>query len=126
MKPIEHGNFLLVVVPEGTKEFGIAEDSLGTFLWTDVEVKGGKFNSILPTGNYSLVGMAKDLTEEQWENIVGLAVYMRNYEELVKEGWWNYNEGHPLATATESGLSLLKHHGLKLENTLILSNNKTQ
>lgn len=68
----------------------------------------------LPPGNYELIGISSEITEEQAAGVVEVAVHMEDYEKLVRDGWWNYeSEFATLKTALESFQSLLTSKGLK-------------
>lgn len=117
----EYNNHLFVEVPEDAKDISIERITTGlmdmTFLCLSRKTQ-------IPNGQYSIVGLAKNLTEEQWEGIVEEWIvysqgnvpdyFYRNYlkEEIVPS---NYS----LYTKRESGLSLLKSLGLN-GNVLIL------
>lgn len=99
----QHNNYLLVEVPEGYWCFH--ENSDGDIEAYPEDGGGGVkpigwvlYKCDMPPGKYQIIGLAKDLTEEQWRLI-------------IKNGYTNF---------TASGQSLLKSHSLKEENTLIL------
>lgn len=75
----------------------------------------------LPPGNYELIGISDEITEEQAEKIAEVAVHMEDYEELVKDGWWNYETGGlgAFSTALESFQSLLTSKGLTKRYAII-------
>lgn len=71
----------------------------------------------LPKGNWTIIGKASDLTEEQWGQIVGW------FELAGKLGYRDYQSfdlSFPYQTASISGASLLKKHRVNPDTTLIL------
>jgi len=110
------GKYLAVTVPEGANTFRI--DESGYFL---MDIPDSDFNASYypddwkPSGSWQLLGLAKDLKEDDWKKIV------RCYGLVM---WTNYTHTETgklfLDTATESGLSLLSKHNLKPETTVIL------
>ena len=81
----------------------------------------------LSQGQWSIVGLAKDLTEEQWKGILpqvrgGFAGHIAGYKDYNDNGL--SMDKAPLKTATESGLSLLASNGKKPSTTLIIIKNE--
>jgi hypothetical protein len=84
----------------------------------------------LPPGQWSLLGKASELTEEQWRGIVDRdkRKTSNGLIEMEISGFKDYERfgGSSIfrvkSTAIESGLSLLKSHNLAPETTLILTN----
>jgi hypothetical protein len=69
----------------------------------------------LPPGNWQLIGKGDALTEEQWKGIVET-----EYIEDIGHFPIDYEtEESDCSSYTESGLSLLRSHGMN-ENTIIL------
>jgi hypothetical protein len=107
-------NHIGVQVPEGSDKFVLVASTFysPSFLY----LQGFDKTIDLPPGKYSIVGLAIDLTEEDWYNIVEKGdsqhVDLFTHYNSVPEMW--------LFTATESGYSLLESKGLKKETTLIL------
>lgn len=69
-------------------------------------------------GKFTIIGLAKDLKESDWEGIVGW------FELAGKKGYRDYSFDDlrfPFATSTLSGLSLLASLKLDPETTLIIS-----
>lgn len=66
----------------------------------------------LPEGNWTVLGFAQDLTEDQWKQVVP------QYKAAIT-GYLDYTTGRPdtlVETATESGHSAVKKAGLFVEN----------
>lgn len=108
-------------VHEDFVEFELANDGR-TLVATDIEGQSG-FLEYLPEGPWKILGLGKDLTEEQWREVVetvsgwSKVIYYnysasgRDYRDTVEAAFDN---------TTESGLSLLRSKGLQGDNTLIL------
>lgn len=99
-EPDEHGNiWLSYMIPDG---FGEKSEVIK-----------------LPAGHtYTLIGLAKDLTSDDWKNIVERfhpGGFGRSGEE-----WKDYNGSVLWKTALASGLSLLRSQGMDIETTVIL------
>lgn len=93
--------------------------------WTGESRRGKikRFNIFLPPGSYTIVGLAKDLTEEQAGEIVewwdGTETYRSyTYTPSAGETFW------PYSTALESFRSLLSSLSLQPETTLIIKLNE--
>lgn len=96
--------------------------SVGYFL-SFKEGKAQQSFNYLPFGEWKILGLGRDLTEDQWREVVetvsgwSKVVYYnysasgRDYRDIVEAAFDN---------ATESGTSLLRSKGLQGENTLIL------
>lgn len=72
---------------------------------------------ILPEGSWTLLGLAKDLTEEDWKKVVSW------FELAGKTGYRDYHYDDPrfpYETASISGLSLLWEYRLDPSTTVIL------
>lgn len=103
----EYKQYLFVEVPESSYTHVIISGQRLGYVWMDTshEIE-------LPPGSYSIVGLANELTEEQWEPIVGKP---HSYVHKRKR---YYNHFDFVAgifdakTYTESGYSLLSHLGL--------------
>lgn len=119
----EINGYLLCEVPEN-------DEALYYWIGTDKKlyVSYGQIDDsvddvILPKGNYSIIGLGKDLTEEQWKGIVDFIVESDGaptpYTEFY-EYYKNYCGNGKYIIATESGHSLLKANNLNPNTTLIL------
>jgi hypothetical protein len=112
---IQHNGFLLVEVPEGAKDFsliGVLHKASNWMLWfNDSFGHDGTCEILLPTGNYQIIGMGKDLSSDQKARIAE-----------DKNGYFPDYEHRPSfhTMPEQSFLSLIKSHGLKPENCLIL------
>lgn len=120
-------NRIGVQVPEGTGEFtlrGTKHCDNGSISWYDRFTKNESL-TLIPPGNWKILGLGKDLSEDQWREVVkgwsdkvayhgstgsGRTEYL-NYV----TGMYEFDEN-----ACASGLSLLRSKGLQAENTLIL------
>lgn len=72
----------------------------------------------LPPGNWQVIGLAKDCTEEDWKKIVRYIPYGN------LDRWVDYEFKDSVCyKAKESGFSLLKSKGLSESNTLIIKKN---
>lgn len=114
-----------VVVPDDANSFGI--DHTGDIFYEYDVVANENMRTgwiglqSLPPGQWQILGLGHQLTEEQWKGIV---------ERQRGQGlYWHYNiRGSSLGqygaflldTATKSGLSLLKSKSLDPSTTLIL------
>lgn len=107
----QHDNILIVPVPEGSGCEQIKKD--GTLLVYSNAGQGHTFID-LPLGLWRIVGRAKELAEEQWHKIIGGQLKQMPYPDFeLVFNWFD--------TATESGMSLLRSHGIDPEtNPLIL------
>lgn len=114
MKQIKHKDYVLVEVPIHSTGFEI--DFGGKNIICHGEyVDAGYIET--KEGNYKIVGLAKDLTEEQW------AIFGLKYKFKRRKNYDNKYAGvSPFTcdTATESGRSFVKHHSLELNRTLII------
>lgn len=114
-KTIEHSGFLLVEVPEKSYGHRLYElnDGWNIECWYNGYLKYIQIDG----GNYQIIGLAKDLSEDQWKEIAE-EMYLG---ERPTGKYENYGFGLPkFETATESGHSLLKSHSLEPSTTLIL------
>lgn len=107
-----------VVVPEDANNFEVYDNNVigGKCL---MYLRGNpdyacEYSTNFPEGQWQILGLGNQLTEEQWEGVVDSKMEGR---ELWKSYETSYTAFH---NATESGLSLLKSKGLKPQNTLIL------
>lgn len=107
------GRFLMVTVPEKTetKMFFIHFGNL----YTNVRHIGKPFYKKLPPGNYSIVGLASELT---WGKKGEICESEKTF------GWRNYTAVNGqyqwCGNREQSFDSLLKHHSLDPKTTLIL------
>lgn len=124
MKQVSHGGFLLVEVEPDAELIHIyKEDGENELTYWYHDGKLWFDGLILPKGNYQIVGLAKDLTEEQWEEIVERDGFYYIERDVVKSCWKDYrtnDENLVQFSATESGHSLVKSHGFQNNNCLIL------
>lgn len=106
--------YCLVKVPQGITDIDLPLQDFGHALSYKVPGKGW-CTEMLPyvSGSWSIIGLGKDLSEEQWKEIVERSLVMsikyKDYE-CVKSSFH---------TATQSGLSWLKSLNAD-ENYLIL------
>lgn len=106
----QHDNILIVHTKRDSNYCFIGADGCLWSNYGEVDVPECK----LPPGTWRIVGRALELTEGQWRGVVP----------VLPSGtrWANYE--HPerlLLSATESGFSLLRSHGIEPEtNPLIL------
>lgn len=73
----------------------------------------------LPEGNWTIIGRAAELTEEDWKRVVECSTDIPGvtiFKDYDNDCWFDYSMG-----ASESGHSLLKAEGLELLNPLILT-----
>jgi hypothetical protein len=111
------GKYLLLPVPEESFNHNVDSCDGKQCLIYDV---GGFLDMILkgidiPPGNWQLIGKGDALTEEQWKGIVET-----EYIEDIGHFPIDYEtEESDCSSYTESGLSLLRSHGMN-ENTIIL------
>ncbi len=113
------GKYLLVTVPEDALDIEVIPDKVDAS-WPDYL----KFVSLkedmcahwrLPPGRWQLIGKGGELSEEQWKGIVET-----EYIEDIGHFPIDYEtEESDCSSYTESGLSLLRSHGMN-ENTIIL------
>ncbi len=107
------GKYLLVTVPEDAHDFMIDDELFYKAYYMGLENIGQMIK--LPSGSWQLLGLAKDLTPNQWNDIVEkiklpLLVMYKNYE----------RKSNMLHSPVQSGFSLLSKHNLKPETTVIL------
>lgn len=93
---------LVLDVPENAKNIIVRQNDHQSDAWYDIDDVSQIVN--LPNGKWQYIGSPSKVTEKQWRGIVDYPVY---WSTLTKQ-----YEGN----ATESGLSLLKSHGVILEN----------
>jgi len=110
------GEFLAVEVPKQAKEMTILSNS-SMPLWYRGADGFGVFNP-LPEGNiYAIVGIASQLTDEQWAQVVD---YIPRVSEYIDYEF----EHHFYPTPLHSGYSLLRHHNIG-PNCLIIKIEKS-
>lgn len=113
-KQIQVGSNKLLVLdmPVGAKDFKIFAHT-----WTlEPKYMPDLFRLLLPIGEYELVGLKDDITEEQWAEIVpcyGIERY-HNFKAPTQYVEYLYK------TAKESGLSLLQANSCNYKNALII------
>ena len=127
MKQIIHNQYLLQEVPEGQMYFVIFSNEFRQEIRYNKMVSPGKFKAVpiqLPPGNWQIVARASEITEEQAKGIV----------ERFKSSWGTfYYPEYPLEktqgarrtkpgydTAIESLHSLIRSHGMEVNECLIL------
>lgn len=121
MQQINHRGYLLVDdLPRDAKDFVIDGE-----LFFKAHFFG--LNSIsrmvkLPPGQWEIIGKGNEITEEVWAQIlVKEDLYWEmSYRRYPEPGQELAFQEHIADTATESGHSLIKSHGMKPETTLIL------
>jgi hypothetical protein len=102
---IQHNNFLLVEVPFASMNHIITPDDKKIMYRFD----NGSWGEIqLPTGNYSIVGMAKDIDEKTAQDIFGFRPEARDF---------------PFDWYKAQIRSLLASHSLKENSTIVLKKN---
>lgn len=125
------GSYLMVEVPEGTEKMTLRcnnDCDNGSISFYDIW-RQKETILLIPNGQWKLLGLAKNLSEEQWEKIVNSDVYV--YPDEVGNDWQLFFKDYTdvtqvvpseynLPDATTSGHSLLKSHNLKPSQTLIL------
>lgn len=130
MKQVSHRGYLLVGgFPEGSKDFGICMIKNGRTIisWHEPvnEVgRGMDFSYEVKSFNglWEIIGKGNEITEEVWAQIlVKEDLYWEmSYRRYPEPGQELAFQEHIADTATESGHSLIKSHGMKPETTLIL------
>lgn len=119
------GKFALVELPYNT--FNLDIRSLGMFniVYFEPSNEETEFTAV---SNYKekviIIGLVKDLAEEDWEYVVDKTYYRTFLGKIDKSTgkWKNYN-GRPdirFNTATESGKSLIESLNLSLDNLLLI------
>lgn len=120
---IQHKDYLLVTVPEGTHDVFIDEGDPNLVFFCDVFGEYFGDSVSLPPGSWQLIGLASEITEEQWREIVDwYGVGDGSVDEAgVGDIFWCYDESDfCFDTAIKSGKSLLKYHNLNGNQTVIL------
>ena len=108
-------NFWAVEVPEGAHNFRI--------LTADASDKGIFYDVIsthwmpLPAGTLKIIGISKDLTEEQARGIVECDAFYDGYKDYDTN---NFHNDLPFISPLDSLHSLLTSKGLDPENSLII------
>lgn len=128
-KQITTGKATIVVVdmPEGAHKINVVEGCYGNEYKDQIvyNLKEYTENQILdhikqidlPSSHWKLLGQFSQITEDQWKEIVESDY--RGYKHYWKDnGFVPRGFNHRYKTATESGLSLLRAHGVVLENPL--------
>lgn len=112
----QHNNILFHEKKENDFEHTISEQRLW---WWENRLLGSIKKCInLPPGEWEIVGLSKEMTEEKWKSLVKEACFAGDRPYW---GYKNYEEGMPFETASASGLSLMRHLGLdEKQNYLIL------
>lgn len=112
---------IAIKVPEGSEMYTIHENKL-LLLFSGGQSARKKWCD-LPPGQWQILGIASELTEEDWKKVVELVggwsnvIYYdynttaRDYRDIVEAAF---------KTATQSGQSLLASKNLPMESTLIL------
>lgn len=109
----------LIEIPEHTKEITLRSTKHYN---SSISVYDNFTNKetilVLPPGDYTIIGLGSEISEEQWGKIVEFRGYRENDEEM----YLDYTEAIPtiIHTATASGLSLIRFHNLNPETTLLV------
>jgi hypothetical protein len=116
-QPIHIINILYgITVPEGAQNFRAVETEQGTKgIFYDTKLATSWI--ALPPGNWQLICMARDTSEEMAKGIVttGLNGLYKNYDTWIDmSGFEDYDK------AVDSLRSLLTSHGLNPETTLLI------
>lgn len=114
----EINGYLLVSLPDNFRTYGLGIAAMNrglNYIAYDTPNSFVDERIVLPKGNYSIIGLAKDLTEEQWKGIVESKKTFgyRKHDAVNGEYQWT-------ARALQSGHSLLKANNLNPNTTLIL------
>jgi len=117
------GEYLLIAVPSLANELEIFSDILGNSKIMFTNPSGHRTIELIGSGNYELVGkgLASEITEDEWKGVVEKKTWYTSalsgdgayHRAGRKTGYRNYpDKVCTLATATESGHSLIKslHH----------------
>lgn len=122
MKQVSHRGYLLVEVPWEKTPYGFTVEQNNyqneitcTLYWKYGEIEISR--EVLPLGQWEIIGKGNEIKEEVWEDIAECI--------SAKNDLWKRYDGNTywsdlFKTATESGHSLIKSHGMKPETTLIL------
>lgn len=119
----EHGDYLLVQVPEDAHSFEVYENNvIGGYCI--MYLRGNpdyacEYSPNLPPGNYSIVGKGNEL---KWSDWVGIVEKENDESESLNCWWYKDYEKNEIMTknAVKSGLSLIRSKGLSPEITLII------
>jgi len=120
-------NHIGVQVPENQgNDFEIIRDQ-DNYDQQQLKYPSDKYNGLqnyswvnLPPGKYSIVGLAIDLTEEDWRGIVEHRYEYGNSKSKGVLITKDYVNGYSFDTFKKAGYSLLESKGLAKETTLIL------
>ena len=119
-KNINGDTYLFVEVPESSGEYFLEDWPFNNEVVIGMAAPDPDLYETLPEGNYTIIGKASEISEEQWEEIVAIdeleVVGIGGYS-----GFVNYEDKNTFfSTATESGLSLIKSMNLIPPTTLII------
>lgn len=125
-KEINGRMLLFVEVEKDSREHQIIFSPVRIMYWSN---SGNNYLDTKPLakGSYSIIGLASELTEWDWEGIVE-----GNNGGQNDTMWYDYTQPKTCffcftkTTATESGLSLLSSLGLNKETTLIILKEKVK
>jgi hypothetical protein len=107
----QHNNILFYEPQPKASDFRIQGNQIIYIAYWNTTV----YNSSLPPGEWEIVGLSKEMTEDKWKKVVR--------ELPVGDRFENYSGDYPVwhHSATASGLSLMRHLGLdEKQNYLIL------
>jgi len=76
------GEYLLVRVPEKYEDFKLANGWVWAFKHPGMSVRSRIVE--LPPGNYTLIGLGSEISEEQWSRIIE----SRKGSIVVTKDWW--------------------------------------
>lgn len=111
---LDSGEYLMVDTPDGAHDFQIEgkyKDKLCFHIEEPNPIHPWPTVIILPVGEFEIVGIGNELTDEQWSGIVDCKLLVMFPDYTKKDFYFDY--------PTASGLSLIQHHGMK-PNCVIL------
>ena len=130
-------NSIAVQVPTGSRKHCVTDSpDKGAFcVYYEIvpidDAPSWDISDNLPPGSWQILGRGKELTEEQWKEIVpridGDLAWIPSYNDPDSGGhgfcyddYESEDEHTVYYTATESGLSLLKYKNVPIDNVIIL------
>jgi len=108
--PILSGKAMIVELPEGAPTPDVINTGQSHLSWLDIDINLPDIN--LPPGNWRIIGMLSEVTEEQLDGIVESDTFMGGGVTIHK----NYNQGGWLPTRTMSLDSAILAEGYIFEN----------